>query len=39
MVSHVDVIRASDGAFNEHDVDRTARACAEDFTYTDHAAD
>ena len=38
MVRHVDVIRASDAAFNEHDAGRTARACAEHFTYTDHAA-
>ncbi len=37
MVTHVDVIRSSDEAFNAHDVDGTARACVEDFTYTDHA--
>jgi steroid delta-isomerase-like uncharacterized protein len=38
MTSHVDAIRASDEAFNEHDVDATVWACTEDFTYTDHAA-
>jgi SnoaL-like protein len=37
MVSHLDVIRASDEAFNAHDVDGTAHACIDNFTYTDNA--
>jgi steroid delta-isomerase-like uncharacterized protein len=38
MGSSVDVIRDSDQAFNGHDAAGTARACAENFTYTDHAS-
>lgn len=38
MLTPVDVIRASDQAFNEHHAGRTAQACAKTFTYTDHAS-
>jgi steroid delta-isomerase-like uncharacterized protein len=38
MGTAVDVIRASDQAFNDHDIEGTARACVETFTYTDHAS-